>query len=128
MGFAERLLATVGRVDETGGAVDSLLSGLLRATGRAAVDAPGDPPELSSGSAGIRFDSSLAFDDVFALDRLWHELGFNEIAGLLRPARLSFDAEALVRAMVFNRLCDVCDVCDVFNVHSHYGLHARQIP
>ena len=54
----------------------------------------------------IRFDSSLSYGDVFALDRLWHELGFNEIAGLLRPARLSFDAEALVRAMVFNRLCD----------------------
>jgi len=102
----QRTIATVGRVDETGGGVDSLLSGLLRATGRAAVDAPGDPPELSSGSAGIRFDSSLAFGDVFALDRLWHELGFNEIVGLLRPARLSFDAEALVRAMVFNRLCD----------------------
>ena len=54
----------------------------------------------------IRFDSSRAYGDVFALDRLWHELGFNEIAGLLRSAHLSFDAEALVRAMVFNRLCD----------------------
>ena len=57
-------------------------------------------------NSGIRFDSSLAFGCVFALDRLWHELGFDEIAGLLRPARLSFDAEALVRAKVFNRLCD----------------------
>lgn len=102
----QRTIATVGRVDETGGAVDSLLSGLLRATGRPAADSPGDTPEASAASSGIRFDSSLAFGDVFALDRLWHELGFNEIAGLLRPARLSFDAEALVRAMVFNRLCD----------------------
>lgn len=48
----------------------------------------------------------MAYGDVFALDRLWHELGFDEIATLLRSARLSFDAEALVRAMVFNRLCD----------------------
>jgi transposase len=102
----QRTIATVGRLDESGGAVDSLLTGLLRATGRAPVDALGDAPDASAANAGIRFDSSLAFGDVFALDRLWHELGFDEIAGLLRPARLSFDAEALVRAMVFNRLCD----------------------
>ena len=81
-------------------------AGLLRATLRAAVDAPGDTPEAPAVNSGIRFDSSLAFGCVFALDRLWHELGFDEIAGLLRPARLSFDAEALVRAKVFNRLCD----------------------
>ena len=35
----QRTIATVGRLDETAGAVDSLLSGLLRATGRPAVDA-----------------------------------------------------------------------------------------
>ena len=102
----QRTIATVGRLDETGGAVDSLLNGLLRATGRAAVGVSGNKPEASAVDSGIRFDSSLSFGDVFALDRLWHELGFNEIASLLRPARLSFDAEALVRAMVFNRLCD----------------------
>jgi len=102
----QRTIATVGRLDETGGAVDSLLSGLLRATGRAAVDTSSDTPEASTVGSGIRFDSSMAFGDAFALDRLWHELGFDEIAVLLRPARLSFDAEALVRAMVFNRLCD----------------------
>lgn len=92
----QRTIATVGRLDEAGGAVDSLIQGLLRATGRQAPAAAAD----------IRFDSSLAYGDVFALDSLWRELGFDEIAGLLRPTRLSFDAEALVRAMVFNRLCD----------------------
>ena len=91
------------RLDEPAGAVDSLLSGLLRATGRPAIDAA---VGQAAPTPEIRFDSSLAYGDVFALDRLWHELGFNEIAGLLRSARLSFDAEALVRAMVFNRLCD----------------------
>ena len=107
----QRTIATVGRLDEAHGAVQSLLSGLLRATGQPAAttgtkapvapDAPVTPDKPS-----IRFDSSLAYGDVFALDRLWHELGFDEIATLLRSARLSFDAEALVRAMVFNRLCD----------------------
>ena len=50
----QRTIATVGRLDETGGAVDSLLSGLLRATGRAPVDAPGDAPEAPAVSAGDR--------------------------------------------------------------------------
>ena len=98
----QRTIATVGRLDETGGAVQALLSGLLRATGREA----GAAVAQTAPPAGIRFDSSLAYGDVFALDRLWHELGFGEIAQLLRSARLSFDAQALVRAMVFNRLCD----------------------
>lgn len=93
----QRTVATVGRLDEAGGAVDSLIQGLLRATGRQAP---------ASAAADIRFDSSLAYGDVFALDSLWRELGFDEIASVLRPARLSFDAQALVRAMVFNRLCD----------------------
>lgn len=95
----QRTVATIGRLDEQGGAVDALVNGLLRATGRKAQ--PAEQP-----AQGIRFDSSLSYGDVFALDSLWRELGLDEIDGLLRPARLSFDAEALVRAMVFNRLCD----------------------
>ena len=35
----QRTIATVGRLDETGGAVQSLLSGLLRATGQPAASA-----------------------------------------------------------------------------------------
>ena len=35
----QRTIATVGRLDETAGGVGSLLSGLLRATGRPAIDA-----------------------------------------------------------------------------------------
>ena len=101
----QRTIATVGRLDETDGAVQSLLSGLLRATGQSAASSGTDAPAAPD-TPSMRFDSSLAYGDVFALDRLWHELGFHEIATLLRSARLSFDAQALVRAMVFNRLCD----------------------
>ena len=101
----QRTIATVGRLDEADGAVQSLLSGLLRATGQPTVPSRTDAPAAPD-TPEIRFDSSMAYGDVFALDRLWHQLGFDEIATLLRAARLSFDAEALVRAMVFNRLCD----------------------
>lgn len=104
----QRTIATVGRLDEADGAVQSLLSGLLRATGQPAATTGANSSAAvdTSGAPSVRFDSSLAYGDVFALDRLWHELGFDEISSLLRSARLSFEAEALVRAMVFNRLCD----------------------
>ena len=40
------------------------------------------------------------------LHELWHQLGFSKvIQKALRSSRRSFDAEAMVRAMVFNRLC-----------------------
>jgi hypothetical protein len=45
--------------------------------------------------------------DVFALHALWCELGIDKaLQRTLRSARRSFDAEALMRAMVFNRLCE----------------------
>ncbi len=43
---------------------------------------------------------------VYALNEVWASLGFGEaIRRALRSSRRSLDAEALVRAMVFNRLC-----------------------
>ncbi len=62
----QRTLATLGRVDEAGGQVDSLLDALLRAKGR-------NPGELSTPQ--VRFESALALGDVWALDELWRELG-----------------------------------------------------
>ncbi len=99
----QRTVATVGRLDEAGGAVDTLIDRLLGATGRSAGAAvSASPPSADD----IRFDASLAYGDAFVLDALWRELGFDAIGPLLRSAHPGFDAEALVRAMVFNRLCD----------------------
>ena len=100
----QRTVATIGRLDEAGGAVDTLVDRLLVATGRSTGAAVAAASPLASDD--IRFDSSLAYGDVFALDALWRELGFDAIARLLRLAHPGFDAEALLRAMVFNRLCD----------------------
>ncbi len=99
----QRTVATVGRLDETGGAVDTLIERLLAATGRPA-EARAAAPLPSADD--IRFDSSLAYGDAFVLNALWRELGLDAIGPLLRSAHPGFDAEALVRAMVFNRLCD----------------------
>jgi hypothetical protein len=93
----QRTLATIGRVDESGGQVDSLLNGLLRAKGQ---------PDVELGAPQVRFESALALGDVWALDQLWHELGFDGLAAVFRRARYTTPVEHAVRMMVFNRLCD----------------------
>ena len=93
----QRTVATIGRVDETDGQVDSLLSGLLRAKGRSLGD---------TAAPQVRFESALALGDVWALDQLWHELGFDGLSSVFRRARFTTPVEHAVRVMVFNRLCD----------------------
>ena len=96
----QRTVATLGRLDEIGGGVDSLLSGLLRVKGLAAsTSSVASPPALE-------FDPALSFGDVWALDQLWCELGFDALAGVFRKARFTTAVEHALRVMVFNRLCD----------------------
>lgn len=93
----QRTVATLGRADEQGGQVDALLNGLLRAKGRPACTA--DHPQ-------VRFESALSLGDVWALDALWHELGFDGLSAVFRRARFTTAVEHAIRVMVFNRLCD----------------------
>lgn len=93
----QRTVASLGRLDEVGGGVDSLLAGLLRHKGLPASAAL--PPELE-------FDPALSFGDVSALDQIWCELGFDALAGVFRKARFTTAVEHALRVMVFNRLCD----------------------
>ena len=93
----QRTLATLGRIDETGGQVDSLLGGLLRAKGRSLDD---------TSSPQVRFESALALGDVWALDQLWRELDFDSLSAVFRRARFTNPVEHALRVMVFNRLCD----------------------
>ena len=92
----QRTITTLGRVDENGGQVDAVLSTLLRAKGRSADVA----------TPQIRFESALTLGDVWALDQLWRELGFDSLAGVFRRARYTTPIEQAIRVMVFNRLCD----------------------
>lgn len=92
----QRTVCTLGRLDEVGGQVDALLKGLLRAKGLPAAMAE---PQIA-------FESALALGDVWALDQLWRELGFDTLAGVFRRARYTTPVEHAIRVMVFNRLCD----------------------
>ena len=93
----QRTLATLGRADEIGGQVDSLLQGLLRVKGR---------PESLASPPQVQFESALALGDVWVLHQLWHELGFDRLHAVFRRARYTSPVEQAIRVMVFNRLCD----------------------
>lgn len=93
----QRTLATLGRIDESGGQVDALLRGLLRAKGQ---------PSALARSPQVQFESALALGDVWALHQLWHELGFDRLHAVFRRAKFTTPVEQAIRVMVFNRLCD----------------------
>jgi transposase len=93
----QRTVSTLGRLDEDGGQVESLLKGLLRAKGM---------PTSMADTPQVAFESALALGDVWALDQLWKELGFDALAGVFRKARFTTPVEHAIRVMVFNRLCD----------------------
>jgi len=95
----KRTLANLGRLDQLDGELDSVISGLLKITGREALgEAP--PPPL------VTFESARALGDVWMLTELWKELGFGELRRLFGRTRHTTDIEALIRVMVLNRLCD----------------------
>ena len=94
----QRLVASLGRFDET--KVKSLISSLERSIGRVPDSAPSEVPAVS-------FSSALAYGDLYALQCLWQELGLGAaLKRCFRGSRRQFDAEALIRTMVFNRLSD----------------------
>jgi hypothetical protein len=92
-----RVVANLGRLDQiTPEQLDPLINGLNRAVGRA-----------ENTSSEVIQEPGLSFGDVFALHELWRDLGIDTaLKRAMRSSRREIDAEALVRAMVFNRLCD----------------------
>lgn len=93
-----RTLVTLGRLDQLTDSLDSVISGLLKVTGR--------PDFLNATLPPVEFESARALGNVWALNELWESLGFGELRRVFRKTRHSIDVEALIRVMVFNRLCD----------------------
>jgi transposase len=95
----KRTIANLGRLDELDGALDSMINGLLKVSGREALGQPVAPLAMT-------FESARTFGDVWALTALWQQLGFSEIRRVFGRTRHTTDIEALIRVMVFNRLCN----------------------
>ena len=93
----QRTVATLGRLDQLSSGLDSVISGLLRVTGR-------EMPVMAQ--PAVEFESARDYGDVWALSELWNTLGFDRLRPVFRRTRHAIDVEALVRVMVFNRLCD----------------------
>ncbi len=89
-------MANLGRLDALKPSqLDALIKGLNGATGRA-----------ENTASEVMYDAALGYGNVFALHELWKDLGFDRaLAMALQSVRREIDAEALIRAMVFNRLC-----------------------
>ena len=94
----QRTVATLGRLDQLDCQIESVISGLLRVTGKQAPPVPIVP--------SVSFESARDFGDVWALTELWNSLGFDRLRRIFRRTRHAIDVEALIRVMVLNRLCD----------------------
>jgi len=93
----QRQIAQLGRADElTEDKVQSIIRGLKRHTGLPLVD--GD---------SAHFEPSRSLGAPWLLTEIWRSLGLDEgLQQALRSSYRQFDLEGVIRAMVFNRLCD----------------------
>ena len=95
----QRTVATLGRLDQLGDSLQSMRDGLTRLLESEGVEAG------RNGTA--EFDSSRSFGDLWALNAIWSDLGLDQLRPALQQrTRHQIDLEALLRLMVFNRLCD----------------------
>lgn len=93
-----RTVASLGRLEQVQGQLDSVISGLLKVSGR--------PDLLQTRRTAIEFESTRALGSVWALHELWRTLGLGELRRVFRKTRHAIAIEQLLRVMVFNRLCD----------------------
>ena len=93
-----RTRVTLGRLDQLTDRLDSVISGLLKVTGR--------PDFLNASLPPVVFKTARALGNVWALNEMWESLGFGELRRVFRKTRHSTDIEAMIWVMVFNRLCD----------------------
>lgn len=94
----QRVIANLGRLESVAaGESSALINGLLRAAGK---------PTLDEGTGHTEFAPARSVGDTWLLTSLWKQLGFDEAFRRVLRNKRQFDAERLLRVMIFNRLCD----------------------
>lgn len=94
----QRVIATLGRLETVrAGSADAVVNGLLRVTGK---------PTMEAGSGEMAFEPARSVGDTWLLTALWKQLGFADAFRRVLRRHRRFDAEHLLRVMVFNRLCE----------------------
>lgn len=94
----QRTVASLGRLEVIDQHFESVVRGLERATGRKRPS--------SSEAPEIVYEPARNLGDVWSLTALWNDLGFDRLRGVFRSGKRQLDVEALLKIMVFNRLCD----------------------
>ena len=96
----QRVVANLGRLDESSSQANAILAALLKASGQPAGDA-------ASLLSTVQFEAARSLGDVWALTVIWKQLGLDRLRQVLgQRSRHRIDLEALLRLMVMNRLCD----------------------
>jgi transposase len=102
----QRTVATLGRLDQMGESIKSMHEGLSRILGVETADGASSRDYCDS-NGRVKFESSRSFGDIWVLNALWKQLGLDRLGQVLQQrTRHRIDLEALLRLMVFNRLCD----------------------
>ena len=101
----QRTIASLGRLEKIDANFDSLIRGLERVTRRNS-SADKNIASGTDNTPAIGFEPARALGDVWVLTQLWNELGFDRLAQTFRSSKRKLDVEAMLRVMVFNRLCD----------------------
>ncbi|MCC7540739.1 MAG: IS1634 family transposase [Deltaproteobacteria bacterium] len=67
------------------------------------------PEEMVAAAPEVRVRDAWSYGDVYALERLWEDLGIGSVVGrLLRDRHFEYSVERALFAMVANRACAPC--------------------
>lgn len=93
----QETLASFGNPDKlTSKDIDSITKGLKKAIG-----------ELVVSQDQVFFESALDFGDIYLVNKIWEQLGMDEIIHKLqRKTKFKFDLSDYIKVMVINRLSD----------------------